>query len=282
MATNIERLLPELRLQYVERSKIRRNRKGDLITPKIISPRSIALRYVRVAQKQQHAINEMILGEINTLLKALYHLRQDNAYEDATESSFDRLAEAIGDYIGSGLFEQSVVAVGFDVLFFSEKKYDRGIYKAIGFNGISSFETADLMQSWVRENLKLIKGANAAQLSSLETMLLRAARDGTTVGAITEAVQKILNTTVSRSTLIASDQAYKLDGQLDMLKQQSVGITHYFWRTVGDDRVRPSHQALEGRRRSWKNDAPHPGQEINCRCSAEPDINSVFADRDLG
>lgn len=39
----------------------------------------------------------------------------------------------------------------------------------------------------------------------------------------------------------------------------------YIWRTVGDDKVRSSHAALNGMVRSWS-DSPDPGEDINCRC----------------
>jgi SPP1 gp7 family putative phage head morphogenesis protein len=48
--------------------------------------------------------------------------------------------------------------------------------------------------------------------------------------------------------------------------------THYTWRTVGDDRVRDTHAALNGQVFSWA-DPPahgHPGTEPNCRCWPEP------------
>ena len=43
----------------------------------------------------------------------------------------------------------------------------------------------------------------------------------------------------------------------------------YIWRTVGDNRVREEHAALDGEVREW-NDSPDPGKEFNCRCWAEP------------
>ncbi len=50
------------------------------------------------------------------------------------------------------------------------------------------------------------------------------------------------------------------------------GGRRYVWRTVGDDRVRPAHAALEGRSFTWA--APpaegHPGTAPGCRCWAEP------------
>ena len=46
----------------------------------------------------------------------------------------------------------------------------------------------------------------------------------------------------------------------------------YRWRTAGDDKVRPSHAANEGRIFNWDYppDTGHPGEDYNCRCTAEP------------
>ena len=46
----------------------------------------------------------------------------------------------------------------------------------------------------------------------------------------------------------------------------------YIWRTVGDDQVRDSHAANEGKIFRWDNppDTGNPGDAINCRCTAEP------------
>lgn len=48
--------------------------------------------------------------------------------------------------------------------------------------------------------------------------------------------------------------------------------THYTWRTAGDERVRSSHAANEGRIFAWADAPPigHPGTEPNCRCWPEP------------
>lgn len=43
----------------------------------------------------------------------------------------------------------------------------------------------------------------------------------------------------------------------------------YIWRTVGDNKVRDNHAALEGTVRNLS-DSPDPGEEFNCRCWGEP------------
>lgn len=44
---------------------------------------------------------------------------------------------------------------------------------------------------------------------------------------------------------------------------------YYIWRTVGDDKVRDGHAALDGEVRHIS-DSPQPGEEYNCRCWADP------------
>jgi len=48
------------------------------------------------------------------------------------------------------------------------------------------------------------------------------------------------------------------------------------WRGILDARERPEHVAREGKEFSWKNppDDGHPGEPINCRCTAEPVLPS--------
>lgn len=47
--------------------------------------------------------------------------------------------------------------------------------------------------------------------------------------------------------------------------------THYIWHTQGDDKVRPSHAANNGRIFSWINppSTGNPGEDFGCRCWAE-------------
>jgi SPP1 gp7 family putative phage head morphogenesis protein len=70
----------------------------------------------------------------------------------------------------------------------------------------------------------------------------------------------------------------KLTSRFNQARQESLGVTRYEWQTVGDDRVRPAHEDLEGTEHDW-DDPPtdedgntgHPGDcGINCRCAANP------------
>lgn len=58
-------------------------------------------------------------------------------------------------------------------------------------------------------------------------------------------------------------------------KEELKNKRKYIWRTQGDNRVRPSHAANEGRIFSYNN-SPLPGEEAGCRCWAEPYFGDVL------
>ncbi len=73
---------------------------------------------------------------------------------------------------------------------------------------------------------------------------------------------------------ITRDQTSKAIGQLTQARHRQLDIEEYDWLTSQDERVRPSHAALNGTRQRW--DRPpsvgHPGADIQCRCVAIPVI----------
>ncbi|QBX99536.1 hypothetical protein E2K80_01340 [Rhodophyticola sp. CCM32] len=59
-------------------------------------------------------------------------------------------------------------------------------------------------------------------------------------------------------------------GLINEIRQRELGIEQYTWETVGDERVRAGHAALDGRVFRWDSDGERPGEAPNCRCSARP------------
>lgn len=101
--------------------------------------------------------------------------------------------------------------------------------------------------------------------------------EGLRSSALADALEQRLGVTRSRAKLIARDQVGKAQSAVIEARQRALGITRYEWRTAGDDRVRPSHRALEGQVFRW--DAPpavgHPGEDIQCRCIAIPIFDPI-------
>ncbi|MGQ0285850.1 phage minor head protein [Pasteurellaceae bacterium 22721_9_1] len=142
--------------------------------------------------------------------------------------------------------------------------------------GVDIFKHED----WLDLQLKLFEKQNTALIKSIPTQLheklryrfVEAVRKGERWESVADEIEDILAIPKKRARLIARDQIGKLNGQLTKLRQEQVGITHYIWRTMLDERVRDSHQEREGKQFSWA-EAPedgHPQQPILCRCYAEP------------
>lgn len=87
--------------------------------------------------------------------------------------------------------------------------------------------------------------------------------------------EPVMLTTKKHAKLVAHDQINKLNADLNQTRQRAAGITKYTWTTQGDDRVRPSHRALNGQVFDWQNPPPEgpPGTPINCRCFAVPVVD---------
>ena len=79
---------------------------------------------------------------------------------------------------------------------------------------------------------------------------------------------------------LARDQVSKGIGNLTQIRHQQLGIRQYHWRTSEDERVRPTHVALNGTLQEWAMPPPgtgHPGNDIQCRCTAQAVIPPGFS-----
>jgi SPP1 gp7 family putative phage head morphogenesis protein len=93
--------------------------------------------------------------------------------------------------------------------------------------------------------------------------------------------------TTGKANFIARDQIGKLNGHITQRRMESVGLTMYIWETSGDERVRPSHEMMDGGLCRWDDSTVysddggktwiprpsgsvllHPGIDIMCRCTA--------------
>lgn len=134
------------------------------------------------------------------------------------------------------------------------------------------------LRAWVERNVSLIQSIDSRYLDDVQGVLLTAQTTGTQTRALQEQLRERFSVSASRAELIARDQLGKLNGQINEGRSRQLGVKRYRWSTSGDERVRRSHEALDGKVFSW--DAPpavgHPGTDFQCRCSAEP----VFEDEE--
>ena len=124
--------------------------------------------------------------------------------------------------------------------------------------------------------------------------------------SLIQQIEQVGKVSRGRAKVIARDQTKKLNTELNRHRQQAIGTEIYIWRTVRDQRVvgnpagvspkgsdaHKNHFVMEGKYckwddptvystdkgKTWKKrtgEMPHnhPGQDIQCRCNAEPVID---------
>lgn len=142
--------------------------------------------------------------------------------------------------------------------------------------GLDVFQDApglgDMMRDFSKTNVKLIKSLPDTAFQRIEDIAQRGLAAGTRSATMVKEITKEFGITRKRAKLIARDQVSKLNAQLTRQRHKANGIKFSIWRTVGDERVRPEHEAREGQKFSNETgiEGEFPGEPINCRCFAEP------------
>lgn len=165
----------------------------------------------------------------------------------------------------------------------------------------------DQLQTFVTQNVSLIDKAKADAARDLEGIIQRGMQTGARVETIEAEIRARVKSVGKRAKLIARDQLAKANSQITKLRQQSIGVSEYRWRTSKDERVRgksggryanarPKHSSLEGKRCRWNDPTVyidqdgnarkrsgieavelHPGEDYQCRCTAEPILDELLA-----
>lgn len=133
----------------------------------------------------------------------------------------------------------------------------------------------DILVATTRENVALIRSIPEEYFKKIETVVFTGTTRSNAAGSMIKQIQKIGKVTANRAKLIARDQTSKLNAALTQQRSENLGVEEYIWRTAGDERVRETHRSKNGKVFRWDNppkDTGHPGQDIQCRCVAQPII----------
>ena len=132
----------------------------------------------------------------------------------------------------------------------------------------------------VKDNVDLIKSIPKEYHDRITEAIDKGIVGGDDSQTLKQAIKEIGDVTESRASLIARDQTSKMLSSLNEIRQTEIGIDAYIWSTAGDDRVRETHAANDGKRFYW-NDPPdetgHPGEDVQCRCVADPDLSGLMS-----
>jgi SPP1 gp7 family putative phage head morphogenesis protein len=164
---------------------------------------------------------------------------------------------------------------------FNRNKFVSQIGKAIGvpLSGVlKDGKTRQALDVATEKNVALIKTIPEEYFGRIEAAIMQGIDRGDDFFSIRLNIKEIGQVTDRRARLIARDQTSKLNASLNKARQEDTGITGYFWRTSQDEAVRPTHEANDGQRFDWDSPPPetgHPGEDVQCRCTADPDLSTL-------
>ena len=127
------------------------------------------------------------------------------------------------------------------------------------------------LDSFVVENVNLIKSIPQKYFTEIEGIVMRSVRDGRNLADLTNELEHRYDITRKRAILIATDQNNKATETLNRVRVQELGVTKAKWiHTGGSKEPRKSHQHANGKIFELDKgclidgEYIYPGQLINC------------------
>lgn len=204
-------------------------------------------------------------------------VRQDEGWQDELKTIIDKITRDMRVPVSKTILK-AAKEIGPGVNKYNKEQWRKLIRSQYGVNPTAEDPKRfdPLMKNWSINNALLIKDIPFKTMRQIAQSTEAALRVGTNLKDLTKEVYGIMSERMevsdSRARLIARDQVSKLNGNLTEERQIDMGITGYIWRTVGDERVRDTHDENDGQEFTWDQppETGHPGEDVNCRCWAEP------------
>ncbi len=211
---------------------------------------------------------------------------------DSSASDEDRVRRAIGrvrvlyfEKYTEVTDESLALEVEGRVTGYIERQTARQVKAVLGVDVLPTVGLKHQASEFTRDSVALIRSVGEEFFQDLEADILQAMQGGARWEQLSSVIAERYGLSAKRANLIARDQMGTLVSKISQAKQQAAGATKYIWRTSEDERVvgapgnksRPNHRhgdhyARNGKLFSWSNPPHdgHPGEAINCRCTAEP------------
>lgn len=256
-------------------------------TPPLNIEREYAKEVKAVIRDINNTINKLLVERLPEIEREVFSDRPLGPRKDAASPKLNAIFNGIKVQVAAkytpDVMRQMAKRIGVSLSDFNRKAQKSGLKRVAGVDVF--FEEPYLeeqIELFSINNANLITNLNDDVINKIQGNVLRDFMAGKRHEEIAKDIRKLVGRggkTSRRAELIARDQVNKLNGQLTMLRQAELGVKEYIWRTSGDERVRDSHRRKEGKRYRWDdppNDTGHPGEDINCRCTAEPVLDSIL------
>jgi SPP1 gp7 family putative phage head morphogenesis protein len=187
---------------------------------------------------------------------------------DATEE--DDVLLDVSDEASAQLLDQFTTAYSR-----MEKKVVKANGSAMRGLGLDVREGDEHLQGMVRSarerSLSFIRQHLTTYAQDVRDIITDPDNFGLSAKEIAAQIEERAGVAASRAETVARDQTLRFNRELTKERHRDAGVTQFEWSTSMDERVRPEHQALEGKVFDWAN-PPEEIDDINCRCTQVPII----------
>jgi len=238
---------------YIKRLRARQKSIGNLLDGALEG-------VLETIQESESARTDSITESESSQLIRVVNMVQRKAaekYPASAQTSFlEKTASEVGKFTTGEQAKLAARVVTLDVT---------SIFRA----GLS--ETYD---AWISGNVALIKTIDERYFTQVSTTIDSAFRNGTNTRELIKDIRSRFEVSEFNAERIARDQIGKLNAEITRERQTQLGVVEYIWAASGDDRVRESHQEMDGKVCRYSDppivdgEPTSPGQPVLCRCEA--------------
>jgi SPP1 gp7 family putative phage head morphogenesis protein len=279
-------MIPKSTVELIRIRKAQESKSKKKKPPQWLYPHSQERQYDRIlhnlVRQIKALIKEILMPEIPFMIAEVETKMPSNDRADNYLSLLNGLIISI-----RGLLQPTIettikasMGIGLSIDNFNEKQFQKLNHTVFGMDLF-------LDEPWLKDQLELFSNQNAQLIRSLPDQELervsqavqRNLQEGKSYRELSSEIEKSFGISRRRANLIARDQTAKLNASLTKLRQQEIGVEEYVWQTSGDERVRATHRAHDGKTFRWDSppkDTGHPGQDVNCRCVAIAVLDGIL------
>jgi len=270
-------------------ASVKVRRKGtSVLLPPLAPSLGAQVSYLAALRKMLSALAKTVREDIVPVVSRELqgHNGGPRMTQDVDSATFERLRQ-----LGEGLGRIATATV-LQILGLESQKHTAAFMqtakKTLGIDLTAVVRNEDLglyLETAATRNAALIRGINELVIQRVQTTVVSAVLNGETAAELKRRLTADFGFADARARLIARDQIAKVTSDLNRIRHVQAGISEYGFDTSADERVRPSHKAMDGRTcrydnatvyraddGTWKSRSSiggvllHPGQDIQCRC----------------
>lgn len=253
--------------------------------PRSLYPRGAELDYAAKLRRRLRAAARAVRGALVDGDFEAVRFDSSASDEDRVRREIGRVRLAYFEKYTEVTDESLALEIEGQVTGYIERQTARQVQAILGVDVLPTAGLKYQASEFTRDSVALIRSVGEEFFQDLEADILQAMQGGARWEQLSSVIAERYGLSAKRANLIARDQMGTLVSKISQAKQQAAGATKYIWRTSEDERVvgapgnrnKPNmrhgdHYARNGKLFTW--DRPphdgHPGEAINCRCTAEP------------